>query len=111
MQAARLEPRPLGPYAIEKLLQDWSEQNTGINLLPSVAPFAQHVYSLTAGHAGLTGVCLAQLTSLAERQGQLSLAGWGRFAVAKLPMILHDLIRTTQSCAMWIRWTTQPWTF
>ena len=91
VQAARLEPRPLGASAIQKLLQEWSEENTGISLLPSVAAFAEHVYSLTAGHAGLTGVCLAQLTSLAERQGQLSLAEWSNFAIAKLPMLLHDL--------------------
>ena len=83
--------RPLGASAIRKLLQDWSEQNTEISLLPSIAAFAEHVYSLTAGYAGLTGVCLAQLTSLAKRQGELSLAKWSRFAVAKLPMILHNL--------------------
>ena len=89
MQAVRLEPRPLGASAIQELLQEWSDENAVISLLPSIAAFAEHVFSLTAGHAGLTGMCLAQLTSLAECHGQLSLAEWSHFAVVRLPMIIH----------------------
>ena len=90
-QAARLEPRPLGASANQQLLQEWSEQSKHISLLPSISAFAEHVYSLTAGHAGLTGVCLDELTSLAQRQNQLTLAEWSRFAVATLPDSLHNL--------------------
>ena len=90
MQAARLEPRPLEASANQELLQEWSEENAEISLQPSVTAFAKHVFSLTAGHAGLTGLCLAQLTSLAEHQGQLSLAEWSHFAVVRLPTIVHN---------------------
>ena len=91
MQAAKLEPRPLKTSAILQLLQDWSKEHAEIKLLPSLHAFAEDIYSLTAGHAGLTGVCLAQLSALAERHGQLTLAAWSNFAAAKLPIILLDL--------------------
>ena len=93
MQAVRLEPRPLGASAVQELLQEWSDENAVISLLPSIAAFAEHVFSLTAGHAGLTGMCLAQLTSWAERHGQLSLAEWSHFAVVRLPMIVRYMDR------------------
>ena len=91
VQAVTLKPRPLGASAIQELLQAWSEEHAGLSLLPLIAAFADQVYSLTAGHAGLTGVCLDQLTSLAERQGQLTLTVWSRFAVLELPVTLHAL--------------------
>ena len=91
VQAARFEPRPLGVFAIMVLLRDWSEENIRISLLPSNAAFAKHVHSLTAGHLGLTGLCLNRLTSWAERQGQLTLAEWSRSAISRLPRILDTL--------------------
>ena len=53
--------------------------------------FGKHIYGLTAGHAGLVGICCNELVCITERDGKLDFKFWSLYAATVLPARLSQM--------------------
>ena len=92
VQAVQISPEKLKPKAIASMVQDWIDDYDGPILASGVDEYAEKIYEVCHGHAGLTGACCQSLKMEAEaalnKQGHYSLTAFDDFLTQSMTDIL-----------------------
>ena len=95
MQAVRTSPEKIKLKPLAKMLQEWIDDCNGQILASGVDEFAEKIYEVCHGHAGLTGACCQRLKMEAEaslnKQQQYSITKFDSFLTWSMPVILTGI--------------------
>lgn len=93
LQAEVISPGRIGKSQIVDLLEQWHADNRHYVLEPGIETFAEDIFELCGGHAGLTGFCCYPLSKelAASDTNQYTAAAWAKHCAITLPDKLSSL--------------------